>query len=660
MHRLFIARCHADKSRVSSRTKSRSKKSGQILILMAMMSTTLVIFFGMVVSIGHLIQARINLQNSVDLAAMVGASYQARYLNTISIVNYRMRQNYKFVLSDLYMTQSRFNKGWQTAVKGGSPNGKIDLNGDTVGICMQAPQYTPTTPEEKATGGRAFPETNLCQHLFSGSSGIPHIHWTPVPSANVIVQAINLTNFTLSEDFKKTCEEARDLNGAYFEYITKRLNQRNQNLVEVMAQVLMDFSKAFPRTSDREAVGQTNLDADLAIYKTFRQNLIQANDINFNSDGEFEYINSTATRTFDYSGNINALRNQALSSGGGGDFANYFDRQLTNISINVIKFANTGGACRASVERKVANQIFLGLSRSREPNPTGSLNNINRVKTPFHIVLRARVRPNILFWPRGLTPYITAVGAAKPFGSRIGPRIRDSNIELTGNANAGGGGSLANISFFPGDIPSGTSDDYGYAHKIILRQLLATAFSGGGADSGNPYVRPKPGNDAYMKMTLAPTLYEGLMWSIFPFPEDQYSRGPADYAAYPRVFDLSGGLTNIEAYKLEDRNGGGTPATWHTTAPTLGSEDIFRKGSKPHFYADYVSSASAFNPEIQDASGVTEFLSRGGKGDYSGRTGYQIKLASIPQICKELDGTNVGVNSTLDPYCNSAELQLKY
>ncbi|NCN40399.1 hypothetical protein GW916_04030 [bacterium] len=652
---------------MSTRAKSNPSKSprkrGQILILMAMMSTTLMIFFGMVVSIGHLIQARVNLQNSVDLAAMVGASYQTRYLNAISIINYRLRQNYKFVLSDLYMTQSRFNKGWQDALRGGGGGlSKIDLNGETVGICMQAPGYQPTTPEEFATGGRAFPETNLCRHLFTGSSGIPHIRWTPVPSFNPIVQAINLTNLALSEDFKKTCDEARDLNGAYFDYITTRLLQRNETQVRLLSDVLVDFASAFPRGPDREPVGRSNAPADVAMYKTFRQNLIQANDANFDSDGDIEYLSSSATRTFDYSGNINALQSEALSSGGGGNFGNYFDRQLSNITINVVLFQNTGGACRPVVERKESNGIFLGLSRSRNSSASPELNNINKVRTPFHIVLRARVRPNILFWPRGLTPYITAVGAAKPFGSRIGPRLRDSNIELTGQPNVGGGGSMANISFYPGD--TSTTGDYGYAHKIILQGLADAAFSRTPAafESGAPSARPHPANAPdFMKMTLAPTLYEGLMWSIFPYPAEIHSRGPADFAAFPTLNLGLGGMQATQIYQLEDRGGGGSPTAWHETYLELGAVGRFRLGGKPKFYADVISAASAFNPEWQNASDITAALSggAGGPSDASGRTGYQIKLTSIPQICKELQGTTVGINSSLQPYC-SGDLELRY
>ena len=663
MHRLGCVSQSADKKNVrtnrfapdpndSVAKKYVKKKSGQILILMAMMSTTLIIFFGMVVSVGHLVQARVNLQNSVDLAAMVGASYQARYLSSISIINYRMRQNFKFVLSDLYVTQSRFNKGWQDAV-GAGPGGSIDLAAETVGICQQAPGYRPTTDEEIATGGRAFPETNLCKHLITGHAGIPHIRWTPVFSANPIVQAINLTNLALSEDFKKTCDEARDLNGAYFEYAMDRLKKRNENQVRLMAEVLVNFTAAFSRSKDQETVGNSK-QADIAIRGTFRQNLISANAANFESDGTIEYIGSQDARTFNYTGNPAALAAEALGGGSAGNFSNYFDREQTSVTINVVDFNNTGGSCRAEIRQAASGGIFLGLMRSRMGGNDPELDSVDQVRTPFHIVLRARVRPNILFWPRGLTPYITAVGAAKPFGSRIGPRQVDSNEELNGGNGPGGGGNIANIKFFPGD-PSGNTG--GFAHRIILRKLLGNMPPGALA-SGDPFLRPHIGSaPEFTQMSLAPTLYEGLMWSIYPFPKEQHSRGPADVAAFP-VINL--GLDKLEVredYSLKDRGFPPSPADmWHETSLDLGKRDHFRVGNKPKFYADPTSAASAFNPELQNPSKILDHL---GRGDLSGRTGYQIKLTSIKQICNELRNS-IGVNQAMSDYCDDPNLRIDY
>lgn len=677
-------------------SRNRKGQSGQILVLMAMMSTTLILFFGMVVSIGHLIQARINLQNAVDLAAMVGASHQARFLNSISIVNYRMRQNYKFVLSDMYVTQSRFNKGWQDAI-GGSNSGKIDLGGETVGICQQAPGYYPATALERATGGRAFPTTNFCQHVLTGHAGIPHIQWTPVPSANPIVQAINAGNLALNKDFKQTCNEARDLNHAYFKYLIKSLEDRNEVQMKLLGVILREFKNAFSHTSDEERLPGNRGEADRAIYETFTKNLIGANATPFGATGSLEYINPLKTRTFAYNGDVNRIVQEALDPlRNNGNFREYFTSQTTSFTINVAIFENIGGSCRACIVQAkwqgvgassprcsgggggggASKPVFLGLSRSREDGI--DFNGADVLSVPFNIVLRARVRPNLLFWPKSLTPYITAVGAAKPFGSRIGPPKQASNLELTGNIrDFTGGNVLANISFFPGDDPTGGgSNNYGYAHRFILRTLLRLMPTGA-SSTADPKVRPHIGNSiagggggctasapSFLNMALAPTIYEGLMWSVFPYPASVYGRGPADLAAFPDLVDLDFSVDQrVEnAYFMEDRMNNPRMGTalqrWHYVNPSLGDSNAFG-GRLGEFYSDCTSSASAFNPDIMPGE-VEGFLRA---EDKTGRTGYQVKLASIQQICREIELTTAvdPGNSILREYCQTGgPLQLRY
>ena len=75
-----------------ARSYMEAAKRGQMLVIVMMMLTTIIIMFGMTVSIGHLVQSKINLQNSVDLAVMSATSYQARHMNGLSIINYRIRQ----------------------------------------------------------------------------------------------------------------------------------------------------------------------------------------------------------------------------------------------------------------------------------------------------------------------------------------------------------------------------------------------------------------------------------------------------------------------------------------------------------------------------------------------------------------------------------------
>ncbi len=80
------------------------KKTGQIAVLLALSFGLLTLLVAMVVNIGFLVAAKINLQNSVDMAAYAGAAQQARYLTEIGKWNYEMRRNYKAMVFDYLLT----------------------------------------------------------------------------------------------------------------------------------------------------------------------------------------------------------------------------------------------------------------------------------------------------------------------------------------------------------------------------------------------------------------------------------------------------------------------------------------------------------------------------------------------------------------------------
>lgn len=71
---------------------------GQIAIFVALIFQVLFVFFAMVVNVGMLVHQKINLQNSVDLAAYYGAMRQAETLNAIAHINYQVRQAWKLMV----------------------------------------------------------------------------------------------------------------------------------------------------------------------------------------------------------------------------------------------------------------------------------------------------------------------------------------------------------------------------------------------------------------------------------------------------------------------------------------------------------------------------------------------------------------------------------
>ena len=71
---------------------------GQIAIFVAFIFQVLFVFFAMIINVGLLVHHKINLQNSVDLAAYYGAMKQAETLNAMAHINYQIRQSYKLLM----------------------------------------------------------------------------------------------------------------------------------------------------------------------------------------------------------------------------------------------------------------------------------------------------------------------------------------------------------------------------------------------------------------------------------------------------------------------------------------------------------------------------------------------------------------------------------
>lgn len=82
---------------ISKSAVALKNERGQIAIFIALVFNVLFVFFAMIVNVGLLVHHKINLQNSVDLAAYYGASKQAEMLNAIAHVNYQIRQAYKLL-----------------------------------------------------------------------------------------------------------------------------------------------------------------------------------------------------------------------------------------------------------------------------------------------------------------------------------------------------------------------------------------------------------------------------------------------------------------------------------------------------------------------------------------------------------------------------------
>ncbi|MEN0059836.1 MAG: Tad domain-containing protein [Bdellovibrio sp.] len=84
-------------NRQSTFIQNLGNRKGQIALFVALIFQILFLFFAMVINVGMLVHHKINLQNSVDLAAYYGAMKQAENMNAIAHINYQIRQSWKLL-----------------------------------------------------------------------------------------------------------------------------------------------------------------------------------------------------------------------------------------------------------------------------------------------------------------------------------------------------------------------------------------------------------------------------------------------------------------------------------------------------------------------------------------------------------------------------------
>ena len=531
---------------------SHNRKSGQMLVVLVLMITTVIIMFGMTVSVGHLVQARINLQNSVDLSAMSAASYQARYMNAASIANYRTRAVVRFFLLDSYVTQARFNTRFQNQVLGGGGGTLQEPIDYTLSVCQQARGYSPTLPQEG--GGRGSDQSeNVCQNMDVSAQPITPLIPSPIPGFNPIYILINLTLLAIAEEFRSACGEWRGQNRGWATWAMQRVKNDADEQADQMNRVLSGFSSDMgANPGGGEGGADTSLGrAGLTAVSTFGSNLVGAHPPNLSA---LYYIGDQGSRTL-----------------GPGDM----QLNTQRMGLNFVEPEWTSGCLIAPSpggQFQTAQDVPQGFSKRDPSGGSGG----GGGKTISLGMLGSSGAPKILFWPQGLEPAMVALAAAKPFGSRIGPP--NSYFRAEGSGGSGWG----NMTLFPGDDASSLTTG-GVGNVDILRAAFGTL-----PDPGSGVASSRP-NQSMAGLAYAPTIYDSLYYSIFN-PGSEYL--PVDVLP---PFGFTG--------RLEDR-GGEMPEPRPSQFNGL-----------PYYNRSAITSAWA-------------------PPGNAPRSGYQIKLISIEELCQ--------------------------
>ncbi|MGE9745239.1 Tad domain-containing protein [Bdellovibrio bacteriovorus] len=410
-----------------------NNKRGQIALFVALIFQILFLFFAMVINVGLLVHHKINLQNSVDLAAYYGAMKQAEGMNVIAHTNYQVRQSWKLLAWRYRMLGSAgdfsehpFDKNGGGRLRGSDDDainpGALSFY-EAPSFCITYIPFKPMPPGE-----------NTCKDLVNNSG----VRIFKIPPVLIDLPNISGRTRSLALNLRASLmERCRDF--GTFNYlmlggfvVAFNIDQGNRNL-------LMSYlSKAMsPNSPDADFYDIDGKSVKLGMENTLKNNLTAANNT---SDLKMSIYNSLG----------HSACNGSL--GGKGEPARWLKQIKTYPAFNYIDTrCDTGaitpeGKLLSNVDLpnyykdKFQTQVdelkpFIGV---REPVSDIYNYSMGVEKNPWcmaYVGVSASARPKIPFSPFGSLE-IKARAFYKPFGGRIGPWYY--NKYPSGTASYGG------------------------------------------------------------------------------------------------------------------------------------------------------------------------------------------------------------------------------
>lgn len=492
------------------RPRRRRSERGQASIMIALMMLTFLFFFGFVINTGMLVNAKINLQNAADMAAYAGASVQARQLTQISYLNYEMRRQYKKFLYRYYVLGNMFQEKFprdtgQSIGQGGrtkmhwSPDGSstFDYNVPIVCIAFNA-------------------NDNFCK--------VPKLARIVIPQAT----AFDAINDALIEALKKI-EQVRTNNCAKIGYTNSQL----------LYQWLWNADPDYRLINDTKYSEEVK--ESLAVIRgvSFGLGLIPKEILLWRRIKTLEeYVNSPALGDMNLD-KVNELRDtgnsepleaertiQAFLSAyytlGNWTFdagTVRMDELLPERILRLEDLKITFDAYAAGLERAAGDSQDCTFQVVRDgvdsPLPVAVMKDPSVLT---YYALRLKGKAKLMFSPFGDLE-LKAYAAARPFGSRIGPRVTENDFIRTGaspNLPKKEGNFLNKVPNLKITEEDKTSTGGGWDTREVLGALYQ-AFNPPGTAPGTipPNVDSMAVSRAY-HVAMAPNPWEGKRYNI-PF-----------------------------------------------------------------------------------------------------------------------------------------------
>lgn len=394
-------------------------QSGQIAIFVALIFQVLFVFFAMSINVALVVHDKINLQNSVDLAAYYMAQRQAEVLNVMAHQNYAIRQSWKLLSfrirvlgsmgleSPAHPARSRAGSGPLADTEFAASNNAVVCvtyrpvwRSDEDNLCKQTNVVTPSLPDLSNLGATFF-------------------------GVNVVLRQVGAQ---LAASFTANCNTHGAHNWTYLarSLAAFRLDQLNRK------QVIIGLANGLGTNNFHELDGSR---VGLGAGKTFTKNLTYGNCGS----------NSTASQPSDCENIVSFEILNSLRDVGAQAWvrpidvfpqASYLDPTADTTQCSASSRPIRAPMAQSMPQRPAAmniiqnypdfNNLYELVTNSGFGDPFEQLQNysVGVEKNPWmmaYVGVKATTESRQVFAPFGGAVQLTARGFAKPFGGRMGP-----------------------------------------------------------------------------------------------------------------------------------------------------------------------------------------------------------------------------------------------
>ena len=374
---------------------SKFYQKGQMSIFIVLIFQVLFVFFAMTINIGLVVHDKINLQNSVDLAAYYAATKQSEILNMMAHINYQMKQNWKLLA---YRIRAIGDSGRSIHPFRNKGEGKVYDNesNEFPSICTSHDFWDYVHPDEKTrlTG-------NLCMNLNTTLPELPTL--TNIANFGFIGR-LNEMALALSRRAQARSEEQCRLAGSANWLMGYKWIEQFHKYSMAQSQ---KFEELYQKLKNGEDLEGKKIEDGVA--STLKGNLTRSNLASLQKGPYF--VNPL--------GKSNNLFNQI---------------KLMPIILYADSVYNSGVGCTIFPKPMTYYQT-ANRDRSLPTHKRyGSLNTsilertfiLGYEKNPWHVVytkVNAVSAPRKVFAPLGEPITFAAESYAKPFGGNIGPWV---------------------------------------------------------------------------------------------------------------------------------------------------------------------------------------------------------------------------------------------